>query len=96
MCTISLLKGINQGSGRKEFPKLYNIDTVKAIIKKWRNLDITVTGRPPKIDERPKKGIREAGKRPMATLKEAQICLESTGHSLHATTIFYSSCLGNE
>ncbi len=68
--------------------------TVKTIIIKWRKYGATVillsTGCPSKIDEKIKrKLVREAAKRPTATLKELQEFLVSTGCVVHKTTIFH-------
>lgn len=65
---------------------------VKTIIDKWRKCGKTValprTGRPSKIDENTGGTlVREAAKRPTATLKDLQEFLESTGCFLHVTTI---------
>ena len=89
-----IVEKYQSGEGYKKISKALDIpwNTVKTIINKWRKYGTTVTllrtGRPPKIDERTKrKLVREAAKRPTATLKELQQFLASTGCSLHVTTI---------
>uniref|UniRef100_A0AAY5KIL8 Transposase Tc1-like domain-containing protein n=1 Tax=Esox lucius TaxID=8010 RepID=A0AAY5KIL8_ESOLU len=67
-------------------------NTVKTVIIKWRKYGTTKTlprsGRPSKINEKTRrKLVREASKRPTATLKELQEFLASTGCVLHVTTI---------
>ena len=65
---------------------------MKTVIIKWRKYGTTVTlprtGHPCKIDEKTRrKLVREAAKRPTATLKELQKYLASTGCVVHVTTI---------
>ena len=67
------------GKGYKNISKALNIpwSTVKTIIKKWKTYGTTKTllrsGRPSKLDNQARRRlIREATKRPMATLKEVQ------------------------
>jgi len=66
--------------------------TVKTIIKTWNANGTTKTlpktGRPSKLDDKARrKLIREATKRPMATLKELHAFMAKTGHCVHVTTI---------
>ncbi len=88
---ISLLKGISQEKGYKRISKALDIP-VKTVIIKWRKYGATVilrsTGCPSKIDEKMRrKQVREAAKRPTATLKELQEFLARTGCVVHVTTI---------
>ena len=82
------------GDGYKKISKALNIpwSTVKTIIKKWKVYGTTKTlprsGRPSKLDDRARRRlIREATKRPMATLQELQAFMAKTGQSVHVTTI---------
>ena len=66
--------------------------TVKSIIKKWKVFGTTQTlpgsGRHSKLDERARrKLVREATKRPTATLKQLQEFMTKSGHCVHVTTI---------
>ncbi|XP_077348675.1 ubiquitin carboxyl-terminal hydrolase 14 isoform X1 [Lithobates pipiens] len=74
-----IVKRYQAGEGYKRISKALDIpwNTVKTIVIKWRKYGTTVTlprtGRPPKIDEKTRrKLVREAAKRPTATLKEPQ------------------------
>uniref|UniRef100_A0AAY5L4C4 Transposase Tc1-like domain-containing protein n=1 Tax=Esox lucius TaxID=8010 RepID=A0AAY5L4C4_ESOLU len=65
---------------------------VKSIIKKWKVFGTTKTlpgsGRRSKLDERARrKLVREATKRPTATLKQLQDFMTKSGHCVHVTTI---------
>ena len=80
------------GDGENNILKALNISwsTVKTIIKKWKAYGTIKTlprsGRPSKLDDQARrKLIREATKRPMATLKELQPFMEKTGHFVHVT-----------
>uniref|UniRef100_A0AAY5JXF0 Transposase Tc1-like domain-containing protein n=1 Tax=Esox lucius TaxID=8010 RepID=A0AAY5JXF0_ESOLU len=86
-----------QSGGYKRISKALDIpwNTVKTVIIKWRKYGTTDslprTGHPSKMYEKTRrKPVREASKRPTATLKELQVCLASTGCVLHVTTI---SCI---
>ncbi|MBN3288553.1 TCB1 transposase, partial [Polyodon spathula] len=74
-----VLQKHQSGVGYKNISKALNIprSTVKSIIKKWIEYGTTVnlsrTGRPQKLSIRARRAlVREATKRPMATLKEFQ------------------------
>lgn len=89
-----IIQRYQSGEGYKTISKELNIpwNTVKTIIIKWRKYGTTVTlprtGRPSKIDDKTRrKLIREAARRPTATLKELQEFLASTGCVVHVTTI---------
>ena len=82
------------GDGYKNMSVALNIpwSTVKAIIKKWKVYGTTKTlprsSRPSKLDDQARRRlIREATKRPMATLKELHAFMAKTGHCVHVTTI---------
>ncbi|MGH0117532.1 UNVERIFIED_CONTAM: hypothetical protein FKN15_038052 [Acipenser sinensis] len=82
------------GVGYKNISKALNIpqSTVKSIIKKWREYGTTVnlsrTGRPQKLSIRARRAlVREATKRPRATLKELQSSTAELGDTVHAATI---------
>ena len=80
------------GEGYKNISKALNIpqSTVKTIIKKWNGTTKTLprSGRPSKLgDQARRRLIREATKRPMATLKELQALMVKTSHCVHVTTI---------
>ena len=86
-------KGTVSGDGNKNISKALNIpwSTVKAIIK-WKAYGTTKTlprsGRLSKLDDQAKRRLmREATKRPEATLKELQVFMAKTGHCVHVTTI---------
>uniref|UniRef100_A0A803J782 RBR-type E3 ubiquitin transferase n=1 Tax=Xenopus tropicalis TaxID=8364 RepID=A0A803J782_XENTR len=88
-----IVKRYHSGEGYKRISKAFDIpwNTVKSVIK-WRKYGTTVTlprtGHPSKIDEKTRrKLVREATKRPTATLKELQEYLASTGCVVHVTTI---------
>ncbi|MBN3277029.1 MYPN protein, partial [Polyodon spathula] len=79
--------------GYKKISKALNIlwSTVKTI-KKWKVYGTTKTlprsGRPSKLDDRVRRRlIREASKRPKATLQELQAFMAKTGQSVHVATI---------
>ena len=62
------------------------------MIKKWKVYGTTKTlprsGRLSKLDDQARRRlIREATKRPMATLKELHAFMAKTGHCVHVTTI---------
>ena len=64
----------------------------KTIIKTWKAYGTTKTlsrsGHPFKRDDEARRRlIREATKRPMATLKELHAFMAKTGHCVHVTTI---------
>ncbi|XP_073444503.1 uncharacterized protein [Dendrobates tinctorius] len=89
-----IVESYQSGDGYKKISKALDIsrNTVRTVIKKWLKFGTTVTlprtGRPSKIDVRTRrKLVREAAKRPRATLKELQEFLASTGCVLHVTTI---------
>ncbi|XP_057696935.1 uncharacterized protein LOC130918837 [Corythoichthys intestinalis] len=89
-----IVERYQSGDGYKRISKALNIpwNTVKSVLVRWRKNGTTVTlprtGRPSKIDEKTRKElVKEAVKRPTATLKELQEFLASTGCSVHATTI---------
>ena len=80
--------------GYKNMSVALNIpwSTVKTIIKKWKAYGTTKTlprsGRPSKLDDQARRRlIREATKRPMATLKELHTFMAKTGHCVHVITI---------
>ncbi len=86
------------GDGYRRISKVLDIpwNTVKTVIIKWRKYGTTVTlprtGRPSKIDEKTKrKLVKEASKRPTATLKELQEFLASTGCVCICDYLPYSS-----
>ena len=67
--------------------------TINTIIKKWKAYGTTKTlarsGHPSKLaDQGRKRLIKEATKRPMATLKEIQDIMAKTGHCVHVKTIY--------
>ena len=89
-----IIQRYQSGEGYKRISKELNIprNTVKTVIIKWRKYGTTVTlprtGRPSKIDDKTRrKLVREAAKRPTATLKELQEFLASTGCVVHVKTI---------
>ncbi|XP_019752572.1 uncharacterized protein LOC109532249 [Hippocampus comes] len=89
-----IVERYQSGEGYKKISKALSIpwSTVKSVIVKWRKNGTTVplprTGRPSKIDEKTRRElVREAVRRPTATLKELQEFLASTGCSVHVTTI---------
>uniref|UniRef100_A0AAR2JMY3 Transposase Tc1-like domain-containing protein n=1 Tax=Pygocentrus nattereri TaxID=42514 RepID=A0AAR2JMY3_PYGNA len=89
-----IIQTYQSGEGYKRISKSLNIpwNTVKTVIIKWRKHGTTVTlprtGRPSKIDDKTRrKLVREAAKRPTATLKELQEFLASTSCAVHVTTI---------
>ena len=54
----------------------------------WYHQDLLRPGRLSKLDDQARRRlIREATKRPMATLKELQVFMAKTGHCVHVTTI---------
>ena len=81
------------GDGYKTISKALDIcwSTVKTIIEKWKACGTTKTlprsGSTSKLDVQARRLIREATKRPMATLKELRAFLAKTGHCVHVTTI---------
>ena len=82
------------GDGYKNISKNLNIpwSTVKTVIKKWKAYGTTKTpprsGRPSKLDDQARrKLIREATKRPMATLKEVHAFMVKAGHCVPVITI---------
>uniref|UniRef100_A0A9J7XIJ6 Transposase Tc1-like domain-containing protein n=1 Tax=Cyprinus carpio carpio TaxID=630221 RepID=A0A9J7XIJ6_CYPCA len=82
------------GDGYKKISKALSMprSTVKSIIKKWKVFGTTRTlpgsGRHSKLDERARrKLLREATKRPTATLKQLQEFMSKSGHCVHVTTI---------
>ena len=85
------------GDGYKNILKALNIlfGTVKTIIKKWKAYGTTKalprSGRPSKMDDQARRRpIREATKRPKATLKELHSFMVKTGHCVHVTTLSQS------
>ena len=85
-------KGTDQGMGKKYFKGFdYPLEHSQDIIKKWKVYGTTKTlprsGRPSKLDDQARRLIREATKRPMATLKELQAFMAKTRHCVHVTTI---------
>uniref|UniRef100_A0A8C5LXJ6 Transposase n=1 Tax=Leptobrachium leishanense TaxID=445787 RepID=A0A8C5LXJ6_9ANUR len=89
-----IVKRYQSGEGYKRISKELDIswNTVKAVIIKWRKYGTTLTlprtGRPYKCNEKTtRKLVKEAAKRPTATLKELQEYLASTGCVVHVTTI---------
>uniref|UniRef100_A0A803K548 Transposase n=1 Tax=Xenopus tropicalis TaxID=8364 RepID=A0A803K548_XENTR len=92
-----IVKRYQSGEGYKRVSKALDIpwNTAKTVIIKCRKYGTTVTlprtGRPSKIDEKTRrKLVREATKRPTATLKELQEYLASTGCVVHVTTIYHT------
>uniref|UniRef100_A0AAY5KFD4 Transposase Tc1-like domain-containing protein n=1 Tax=Esox lucius TaxID=8010 RepID=A0AAY5KFD4_ESOLU len=82
------------GDGYKKISKALSVprSTVKSIIKKWKIFGTTQTlpgsGRRSKLDERARRRlVREATKRPTATLKQLQEFMTKSGHCVHVTTI---------
>ena len=80
--------------GYKNISKALSIpwSTVKTIIKKWKVYGTTKTlarsGYHSKLDNQARRRlIREATKRPIATLKEVHAFMAQTGHCVHVTTI---------
>uniref|UniRef100_A0A803JMT1 Transposase Tc1-like domain-containing protein n=1 Tax=Xenopus tropicalis TaxID=8364 RepID=A0A803JMT1_XENTR len=89
-----IVKRYQSGEGYKRISKALDVpwNTVKTVIINCRKYGTTVTlprtGCPSKIDEKTRrKLVREATKRPTATLKELQQYLASTGCLVHVTTI---------
>uniref|UniRef100_A0AAY5K4A2 Transposase Tc1-like domain-containing protein n=1 Tax=Esox lucius TaxID=8010 RepID=A0AAY5K4A2_ESOLU len=89
-----IVERYQSGEGYKIISKALDMpwNTVTTVIIKLRKYGTTDTsprtGHPSKIDEKTKrKLIREASKRPTATLKELQEFMASTGCVLHVTTI---------
>ncbi|KAJ7317060.1 hypothetical protein JRQ81_003222 [Phrynocephalus forsythii] len=87
-----IVKRHQSGEGYRRISKALDIpwSTVQIVIK-WRKYGTTVTlpitGHPCKIDEKTRrKLVREAAKRPTATLKELQEYLASTRCVVHVTT----------
>ena len=102
MSTKELSKGLRDkvverhrsGDGNKNTPKALNIpwSRVRTFIKKWKVYGTTKTllksGHPSKLDDQARRRlIREATKRPMATLREIHAFMAKTGHCMHVTTI---------
>uniref|UniRef100_A0AAY5KLD1 Transposase Tc1-like domain-containing protein n=1 Tax=Esox lucius TaxID=8010 RepID=A0AAY5KLD1_ESOLU len=91
-----IVERYQSGEGYKRIFKALNIpwNTVKTVIIELRKYGTTETllrtGRPSKMDEKTRKLVREASKRPKETLKELQEILAGTGCVLHVTTI---SCI---
>ena len=82
------------GNGYKNISKVLNMpwSTVKTIIKKWKVYGTIKTlprsSRPSKLDDQSRRRlIREATKRPMATLKELHAFMVKIGLCVHVTTI---------
>ena len=82
------------GDGYKNISKYLKIlwRIVKRIIKKWKVYGTTktlpISGCPSKLDDQTRRRlIREAIKRPMATLKELHSFMAKTGHCVHVKTI---------
>ena len=78
----------------KNISKALNIpwSTVKTMIKKWKAYGtakiLPRSGRPSKLDDQARRRlIREATKKPLATLKELHAFMAKTGHCVHVTTI---------
>ena len=93
-----IVERYQSGEGYKIISKALDIpwNTVKTVIIKWRKYGTTETlprtGRPSKIDEKTRrKLVREASKRPTATLKELQEFLASAGCVLRDNNLPYSS-----
>ncbi|XP_039659923.1 protein myomaker isoform X2 [Perca fluviatilis] len=91
---IKLWTGTSQEMDTKKCSKALSVprSTVKSIIKKWKVFGTTQTlpgsGRRSKLDERARrKLVREATKRPTATLKQLQEFMTKSGHCVHVTTI---------
>uniref|UniRef100_A0AAY5K3N1 Transposase Tc1-like domain-containing protein n=1 Tax=Esox lucius TaxID=8010 RepID=A0AAY5K3N1_ESOLU len=89
-----IVERYQSGEGYQRISKELDIpwNTVKTVIIKRRKYGTTETlprtGHPSKIYEKMRrKLVREASKRPPATLKELQEFLASTGRILHVTTI---------
>lgn len=89
-----IVKRYQLGEVSKRISKALDVpwNTVKTVIIKWRKYGATVIlpriGCPSKIDEKMRrKLVREAAKRPTATLREPQEFLASTGCVVHVTTI---------
>uniref|UniRef100_A0AAY5KT08 Tc1-like transposase DDE domain-containing protein n=1 Tax=Esox lucius TaxID=8010 RepID=A0AAY5KT08_ESOLU len=89
-----IVEKYQSGEGFKRISKVLNVpwNTVKTVIINWRKYGTTETlprtGRLSKNYEKMRrKLVREASKRPTATLKELQEYLASTGCVLHVTTI---------
>ena len=66
--------------------------TIKTIIKKWKAYGTIKTlprsGHPSKlVDQGRRRLIREATKRPLATLKELHAFMAKAAHCVHVTTI---------
>lgn len=90
-----IVQRYQSGEGYKRISKELNIpwNTVKAVIKWGKYATIVTlprTGHLSKIDKTRRKLVREAAKRPTATLKELQEFLASTACVVHMTAI---SCL---
>ena len=88
------LESHRSGDGYKNISKALNIlwSTIKTIIMKWKEYGTTkilpLSGRPSKLDDQARRRlIREATKRPKATLKELHAFMAKTGHCVHLTTI---------
>ncbi|MGH0164277.1 UNVERIFIED_CONTAM: hypothetical protein FKN15_046784 [Acipenser sinensis] len=88
-----VLQKHQSGVGYKNISKALNIrrSTVKST-KKWREYGTTVTlsrtGRPQKLRIRARRAlVREATKRPVATLKELQSSKAELGDTVHTATI---------
>uniref|UniRef100_A0A803K8A0 Transposase Tc1-like domain-containing protein n=1 Tax=Xenopus tropicalis TaxID=8364 RepID=A0A803K8A0_XENTR len=78
-----IVKRYQSGEGYKRISKV--LDIPWNTVKTWT---LPRTGHPSKIDEKTRrKLVREATKRPTATLKELQEYLASTGCVVHVTTI---------
>ena len=83
------------GDWYKNISNALNIpwSTVKTITKKWKAFRTTTktlprSGHPAKLDDQARRRlIREATKRPMATLKEPHAFLIKTGRCVHGITI---------
>ena len=82
------------GDGYTNISKALNIpwSRVKTIIKKWKAYGTTKTpprlGHPSKLEGQARRRlIREATKRPMATLKEVHAFMVKTGHGVQVKTI---------
>ncbi|KAI3370363.1 hypothetical protein L3Q82_025135 [Scortum barcoo] len=82
-----IVQRYQSGEGYKRISKELNIpwNTVKTVIIKWRKQDV----RPKLMIKRGEILVREAAKRPTATLKELQEFLASTGCVVHVTTIYF-------
>uniref|UniRef100_A0A9J8BMM8 Transposase Tc1-like domain-containing protein n=1 Tax=Cyprinus carpio carpio TaxID=630221 RepID=A0A9J8BMM8_CYPCA len=82
------------GDGYNFFSKALTMlrNAVKSISNKWKVFGTTQTlpgsGHPSKLDERDRrKLVREATKRPTATLNQMQEFMTMSGHCVHVTTI---------